>query len=68
MTDPKQHNYMKKLLEMQARGELPTAGLSDVDVAHDDWCGVHTGSYCNCDPEITLRKRPSPWPAQPSDN
>ena len=65
--DPMQHNYMKKLMDMQARGELPPGGLSDVDVAHDDWCGVYTGSYCNCDPDITLRKRSSP-PPQPSNN
>jgi hypothetical protein len=68
MTDPMQHNYMKKLMDMQARGELPAACLSDVDIAHDDWCGIYTSGYCNCDPEITIRKRPTPPPIQPSDN
>jgi hypothetical protein len=70
MYDPMKHNYMKKLAEMQARGELPAAGLSDVDIAHDDWCAIYTGSYCNCEPEIRIRKRKRsiPPPANPSDN
>jgi hypothetical protein len=68
MNDPTQHNYMKRILEMQARGELPASGLSDVQVAHDDWCSVHTGGYCNCDPEITALRRPTRPPYRPSEN
>jgi hypothetical protein len=56
--DPTKHNYMKKLLKLQAEGKLPKVGLHDVDVAHDDWCQVYQGGYCNCDPDITIRKRP----------
>jgi hypothetical protein len=59
---------MKKLIEMHARGETPSVGLSDVDIAHDDWCAVYTGGYCNCDPDIRVRKRPTPPPINPSDN
>jgi hypothetical protein len=67
MKKPRKHNYMRKLLAMQARGEL-TVGVSDVEVAHDDWCRIYKGGYCNCDPEIRVRKRvPRPIP-EPSKN
>lgn len=68
MNDPSQHNYMKKLMELKARGELPASGVSDVQVAHDDWCKVHTGGYCNCDPEITIQGRRTRPPLRPSDD
>ena len=52
---------------MKARGELPD-GVSDVEVAHDDWCRIYKGKYCNCDPEIRVRRRgPRPAP-RPSIN
>jgi hypothetical protein len=68
MNDPTKHNYYRKLLDLYTRGEIPTAGLADIDVAHDDWCGIYTGGYCNCDPEIRVRPLPAPHPIQPSDN
>jgi hypothetical protein len=60
MTDPRQHNYYKKLMELLEQGKVPPGCLTDVDVYHDDWCGIHRGGYCDCDPEIKFR----PWPEQ----
>ena len=55
-TPPPQHNYLKKLLRLQAQGALPlTAGVHDVAIAHDDWCGIYRGKHCHCDPDITLK-------------
>ncbi len=47
-------NYLKRISEMHARGELDTApGKSlDVTVSHDDWCMVFSGGACNCEPDI----------------
>ena len=63
--EPAKHNYMKKLLKLQAEGKLPKVGIHDVSVAHDDWCQVYKGGYCNCDPDIKLRK---PLGGRPSRN
>jgi hypothetical protein len=61
--DPTQHNYMKKLLQLQGEGKLPKVGLQDVDVFHDGWCELYKGGYCNCDPDIQLRKPPRGVPS-----
>jgi len=61
--DPTQHNYMKKLLKFQSEGKLPKVGLHEVNVAHDDWCQVYKGGYCNCDPDIQLRRPPRGRPS-----
>jgi hypothetical protein len=66
MKRPREHNYLRKLRAMQARGEL-SVGVSDVEVAHDGWCRIYRGGYCNCDPEIRVRKLRSPVP-EPSKN
>jgi hypothetical protein len=55
MLDPRQHNYFKKLMQLYAEGKL-TIGSTEVDVYHDNWCGVYRGRYCDCDPEIRLRQ------------
>jgi hypothetical protein len=52
------HNYYKKLKKLYEQGKIPTASLSEVDICHDDWCGIHSGNYCNCDPDIKLRSQP----------
>jgi hypothetical protein len=50
------HNYVVKIQEMWATGALPQhAGYHQIDVAHDDWCGVFQGQRCNCDPDIRLK-------------
>jgi hypothetical protein len=57
--DHKKHNYYKKLILLHEQGKIPTTALSEVDVYHDDWCGVHKGTYCNCDPTIEIRVQSS---------
>ena len=68
MPDPAQHNYIKKLLAMQDRGEIPDAGLACVDIEHDGWCAIFAGGYCNCDPAVILRQWPYRPGLEPSDN
>jgi hypothetical protein len=53
--DPTRHNYYRKLMELQRRGRIPAASLAEVDICHDDWCGVYEGNYCDCDPDVRLR-------------
>jgi len=55
--DPNKHNYMKRIATLQRAGKIPSApGVYQIDVRHDDWCNIYRGGYCNCDPEIVLRK------------
>src|SRR5262249_24470123 len=51
------HNYYAKLVKLQEQGKLPAGSLTEVDIAHDDWCATCKGGYCDCDPDITLRAR-----------
>ena len=62
----RQHNYLNKLLAMQARGELPPCGVAELEVAHEHRCRIYRGGYCNCDPDIRVRplvRRPVPPPS-----
>jgi hypothetical protein len=53
----KEHNYLIKLRQMLAAGQLPDyVGVHDIDVYHDTWCAIHTGGLCNCDPDIKIRR------------
>jgi hypothetical protein len=56
--DPTKHNYYKKVMELYRQGKISTASPTEVDIYHDDWCGVYQGNYCNCDPHIKLRAKP----------
>jgi hypothetical protein len=56
MLDPRKHNYYRKLLKLYEQGKVPRGRLADVDIYHDDWCRIYRGGYCNCDPEIKLRR------------
>ena len=58
MTDPRKHNYYRKLIKLVEEGKLPPGYVGEVDVYHDDWCRIYRGGYCNCDPEIKLRPPP----------
>jgi hypothetical protein len=58
MTDPLQHNYYKKLLQLVEQGKVLPGRVMEVDVYHDDWCRIYCGGYCNCDPEIELPPPP----------
>ena len=53
--DQTKHNYYKKLMKLYELGKIPTTSLAEVDIYHDDWCGINMGDYCNCDPDIALR-------------
>jgi hypothetical protein len=50
------HNYVKKLLALQAEGKVPTekGKMFSTTVKNDDWCNVYKAGECNCDPEITF--------------
>jgi hypothetical protein len=56
MPNSNEHNYVKKLLRLYLEGKLPEVGLELVDVYHDDWCAIHHGRFCNCDPDIEIRR------------
>ncbi|MGA7234654.1 MAG: hypothetical protein WBY44_03175 [Bryobacteraceae bacterium] len=48
-----EHNYMNKLLRLEAESKIPHApGLWHTDIEHDDWCGINKGRRCNCDPDV----------------
>jgi hypothetical protein len=55
--DPTKHNYHAKLVKLQEQGKLPAGSATEVEIAHDDWCAIYGGGYCNCDPDIKLRAR-----------
>jgi hypothetical protein len=59
MYNPMKHNYMRKLMKLQQKGKLPNGVcLAELDIYHDDWCGIYRGDYCNCHPVVKLRKQP----------
>jgi hypothetical protein len=58
MYDPRQHNYYDKLMKLIETTTFPAGRITDVDIYHDDWCGIYRGGYCDCDPEIQLRPAP----------
>lgn len=49
-----EHNHLRKIMALVKAGKVK--GVSDVTVAHDDWCDVYTGGFCNCEPDV------KPWP------
>ncbi len=58
MFQPMQHNYVIKLMKLYQQGKVPTVGLNEMAVYHDDWCGIYQGRRCNCDPDIKFRPFP----------
>jgi hypothetical protein len=58
--NPTKHNYYQKLIQLHEQGQIPLGSLTEVDICHDDWCAIYQGGYCNCDPDINLRRPPSP--------
>jgi len=51
----RQHNYIKKTIELQKLG-IFKQGLYDITWVHDDSCGIFKNAYCDCDPEYKLIK------------
>jgi len=54
MSEPRQHNYVKKLDELLRQTQIPAHSLRWVDIYHDDWCAINRGGYCDCDPDIKV--------------
>ena len=52
--DPRRHNYFRKLIALWEQGKIPEGRLTDVEVAHDNWCGIHEGGCCDCDPDVRV--------------
>jgi hypothetical protein len=48
-------NYVTKIAAMQDAGTLPRVGVAQIEVFHDDWCGVFQSQRCDCDPEVRLK-------------
>jgi hypothetical protein len=50
------HNHRIKLEKLIAEGKLkiPAGVISHINVEHDDWCGIHDGARCDCDPNIDI--------------
>lgn len=44
-------NYQREIMKLIEAGKM-TAGYSEVEVAHDDWCKIYKRKPCNCNPEI----------------
>jgi hypothetical protein len=56
MSDTQVPNYITKLRKLLADPVLPKDGLFLTDIFHDDWCEIHSGGTCNCDPEIVIHR------------
>ncbi len=54
LRDPSEHNYMKKIAQATARGELDGLGIFSTNVYHDDWCRIYDGLPCNCNCEVIV--------------
>jgi hypothetical protein len=50
-------NYVAKLAALART--LPSTGSHIVDIAHDRWCLIYRTGYCNCNPDVTVRKERS---------
>ena len=48
------HNYQRKLFQMLECGVIKPGKVSVCHVYHDRWCGVHSGSLCDCDCEVVV--------------
>lgn len=49
------HNYVRRIKELAARGELEKPGhVGQVMIAHDTWCNVFSGGRCDCSPDIRI--------------
>lgn len=52
-----EHNYINKLLDLQAKGVFPPGSIFDVNIFHDDWCEIYKEGLCNCDPLIMPKEK-----------
>jgi hypothetical protein len=47
-------NYTEKVLT-HAPEAVASGGVTQIDVAHDDWCAIFRGNPCNCSPTVKRR-------------
>ena len=47
-----QHNFQVLMAFMLADGEL--SGITHIHFAHDDWCDIFVGGFCNCYPDFEI--------------
>lgn len=45
------NQYAAEVLKIP--NEMPQAGVTVVNVAHDSWCRIWKGGPCNCRPVVT---------------
>ena len=50
-----QHNYLKRILQLQREGKIPPGRVIDCTVTHEDRCSLHRGGRCNSAAEVTIR-------------
>jgi len=48
--------YLKRIQKATERGVFGAGEVHDLAAAHDDWCGIHKGHECDCDPDISFRR------------
>ncbi len=53
-TRPQQHEYLRRILAANAKGNLPKSGVTDLMIAHDNDCPVlrENPGICCCNPGI----------------
>ena len=51
--DPAKHNYFAPTMARALAAPPPPGTALLVHVYHDDWCAVHQGGYCSCDPVVS---------------
>ena len=56
VTSHPEANYHDKVMKLAQNnsGLFQPGKMTQVIVAHDDWCDMHHGGACNCDPEVKL--------------
>jgi hypothetical protein len=48
-------NWLQGLRRMDENCMIKRGDVTSIQVLHDDWCAVHVGRDCNCDPDIEMR-------------
>ena len=52
-----EHNYQKEISRLIQAGIIEShhKALTQVDIRHDNWCGIFSRERCNCYPDIIER-------------
>jgi hypothetical protein len=46
--------YMHRLIKAIDKGSIPKACLAEVQVMHEDLCGIFRNAPCNCDVDMSV--------------